>query len=40
MSVLKYKQTGRIDLFDKEEASSKLSRLGNPFERLHKVIDI
>jgi len=39
MSVFKYKQTGRIGLFDNEESSSKLSKLGNPLEKLHKVID-
>ena len=39
MSIFKYKQTGRIGLFDKEETSSKLSKLGNPLEKLHKVID-
>ena len=39
MSILKYKQTGRVGLFDKDETSEKLSRLGNPLEKLHKVID-
>jgi len=39
MSVLQYKQTGRIGLFDKDETSEKLSKLGNPLEKLHKVID-
>ena len=39
MSVIKYKQTGRIGLFDKDETSSKLSKPGNPLEELHKVID-
>jgi hypothetical protein len=39
MSIFKYKNTGRIGLFDKEETSSKLSKLGNPLEKLHKVID-
>ena len=39
MSVLQYKQTGRISLFDKDETSDKLSKLGNPLEKLHKVID-
>ena len=33
------KQTGRIGLFDKEATSEKLSKLGNPLEKLHKVID-
>ena len=39
MSLLKYKQSGHIGLFDKEETSTKLSKLGNPLEKLHKVID-
>jgi len=39
MSVLKYKQRGSIGLFDKEDTSAKLSKLGNPLEKLHKVID-
>jgi hypothetical protein len=39
MSALKYKPTGRIGLFDKEDSSTKLSKLGNPLEKLHKVID-
>ena len=39
MSLLKYKQSGHIGLFDKEETGSKLSKLGNPLEKLHKVID-
>jgi len=34
-----YKQMGQIGLFDKEATSSKLSKLGNPLEKLHKVID-
>jgi hypothetical protein len=34
-----YKSSGHVGLFDKEETSSKLSKLGNPLERLHKVID-
>jgi len=38
MSRFKYKQTGRIGLFDKEETSNKLSKLGNSLEKLHKVI--
>ena len=29
MSVFKYKQTGRVGLFDKEETTGKLSKLGN-----------
>jgi IS5 family transposase len=39
MANLKFKQTGRISLFDKDESSDKLSKLGNPLEKLHKVID-
>ena len=39
MSTIKYKQTGRIGLFDRDEASEKLSKLGNPLAKLHKVID-
>jgi len=39
MSLFKYKQSGHIGLFDKEETSTKLSKLGNPLEKLHKVID-
>jgi len=39
MSIFKYKQSGRISLFDKNETSEKLSKLGNPLEKLHNVID-
>jgi IS5 family transposase len=39
MSLFKYKPTGRIGLFDKDESSAKLSKLGNPLEKLHNVID-
>jgi len=39
MSVFQFKQTGRISLFDKNETSEKLSKLGNPLEKLHNVID-
>jgi IS5 family transposase len=39
MSVLRYKTQGRVGLFDKSETKDKLSRLGNPLEKLHKVID-
>jgi IS5 family transposase len=39
MNSIKYKSTGKIGLFDKEETSTKLSKLGNPLEKLHKVID-
>jgi IS5 family transposase len=35
----KYKSQGHIGLFDKESTSDKLSKLGNPLEKLHKVID-
>jgi transposase len=34
-----YKQGGKISLFDREEQKSKLSKLGNPLEKLHKVVD-
>ena len=39
MSIFKYKPTGRIGLFDREYQKEKLSKLGNPLEKLHKVID-
>ena len=39
MSKFRFKQTGRIGLFDKDETSEKLTKLGNPLEKLHKVID-
>ena len=39
MSTFKYKPTGRIGLFDREYQKEKLSKLGNPLEKLHKVID-
>ena len=39
MTKIKYKPSGRIGLFDKFERSAKLSKLGNPLEKLHKVID-
>ncbi|MDR0796903.1 MAG: IS5 family transposase [Tannerella sp.] len=35
----KYKRKGLVGLFDKEDTSNKLSKLGNPLEKLHKVID-
>jgi hypothetical protein len=35
MSSFRYKPTGRLGLFDKEETTSKLSKLGNPLEKLH-----
>jgi tRNA(Phe) wybutosine-synthesizing methylase Tyw3 len=39
MSKFSYKPSGRISLFDKEVTSEKLSKFGNPLEKLHKVID-
>ena len=39
MSSFKYKATGRMGLFDKEDTSTKLSKLWNPLEKLHKEID-
>ena len=39
MKQVRYKQTGMIGLFDKEVTSTKLSKLGNPLEKLHKVIE-
>jgi len=39
MSLFKYKQRGRVGLFDQDETCAKLSRLGNPLEKLHRVID-
>ena len=39
MKKVSYKQRGQQGLFDKEETSSKLSKFGNPLERLDKVID-
>jgi len=39
MSKFTFKPTGRIGLFDKDETSEKLTKLGNPLEKLHKVID-
>ena len=34
-----YKNTGKAGLFDRDFSSEKLSRLGNPLEKLHKVVD-
>ena len=34
-----YKPKGNIGLFDREDTSAKLSKLGNPLEKLHNVID-
>jgi len=39
MMQIKYKTIGRIGLFDRDETSSKLSKSGNPLEKLHNVID-
>jgi len=39
MSSNKFKQSGRVGLFDTATKSGKLTKLGNPLERLHKVID-
>jgi IS5 family transposase len=39
MLAFRYKQSGRVGFFDKEMANLKLSKLGNPLEKLHKVID-
>jgi IS5 family transposase len=39
MKKIAYKRIGHIGLFDKEEQQAKLSKLGNPLEKLHKVID-
>jgi IS5 family transposase len=36
---IKYKQQGNKGFFDKDFASEKLSKIGNPLEKLHKVID-
>ena len=36
---MKYKQAGRVGLFDAAEQKEKLSKLGNPLEKLHQVID-
>ena len=39
MKQIKYKSTRRIGLFDKDETLSNLSKLGNPLEKLHNIID-
>lgn len=36
---LAYKKLGNVSLFDNEETLDKLNSLGNPLERLSKVID-
>jgi len=35
----KFKSSGRVGLFDNADKSTKLSKLGNPLEKLHKVIN-
>lgn len=35
----KYKQQGKISLFDEQEAMDKLSKIGNPLEKISVVID-
>jgi IS5 family transposase len=39
MKTEQYKSTGNRGFFDAENVIEKLSRLGNPLEKLHKVID-
>jgi len=39
MAKIQYKPTGKTGLFDKEFQKEKLSKLGNPLEKLHNVID-
>jgi hypothetical protein len=39
MSKNKFKSRGRVVLSDKETSSLKISKLGNPLEKLDKVID-
>ena len=39
MLGLKYKRVGCVGFFDKELSREKLSKLGNPLEKLHEVID-
>jgi IS5 family transposase len=39
MSTFRFKPKGQVGLFDKEATKEKLSKLGNPLEKLHKVID-
>jgi hypothetical protein len=39
MQKIGYKRVRSIGTFDKDEISAKLSKLGNPLEKLHKVID-
>jgi len=39
MQTVGYKCVGRVGLYDKDETFAKLSKLGNPLEKLDKVID-
>jgi len=39
MSAFRYQQSGKVGLFDREDQKAKLSKLGNPLEKLHRVID-
>lgn len=39
ISNKKYKQQGKISLFDEQEAMDKLSKIGNPLEKINVVID-
>jgi hypothetical protein len=39
MATQHYKEAGKIQLFDQEICSEKLCKLGNPLEKLHKIID-
>lgn len=39
MKSVQYKTTGKHNLFDKETTAEKLSRLGNPLEKISEVID-
>jgi len=39
MQKVGYKCVGCVGLYDKNERSAKLSKLGNPLEKLDKVID-
>ena len=39
MAMRKYKTTGNTTLFDKEDTERKLTEMGDPLERLSKVVD-
>jgi transposase len=39
MQKVEYKSVGSVGLYDKNETSEKLSKLGNSLEKLHKIID-